>query len=356
MSVCPLPSRKHTAFGLRTLARGLHGNLGMRNRFLFLFTLGAALTALAPTSFAQLVDRVNRIDGFVLEAEEIAYFNEAQCSVPDGTTYQLRLSTEAGTAVSQVYLWAGKQNGQCNLEDNRTAITANCREIIGNPRTLEPDSLLSGLTLQELIDTEIVTCDSSGLEGTPYEIFAFRNADPGSTDVPETDYGISDITIDVTPPNELNVTNGDPLVGQSFVISWTRPTDQIEFYRFYCSDDDNPDTAMLMNITAGENATSQTVTAGHLGLEGCNATTTYLYVSAVDKAFQIASPGIGNEGPLSRSTQINVEATSGFCDDPNVDCSGCSVSPMMLANGQPGSGIWLLGLVFAVVFGWRIRR
>jgi hypothetical protein len=53
---------------------------------------------------------------------------------------------------------------------------------------------------------------------------------------------------------------------------------------------------------------------------------------------------------------VNVEATSGFCDDPDVDCSGCSVSPMMLANGQPGSGIWLLGLVCAVIFGWRLRR
>ncbi|MBW2686998.1 MAG: hypothetical protein JRE19_13945 [Deltaproteobacteria bacterium] len=169
----------------------------MRNRLLFLFALLGALNALVPTSFAQLADRVNQIDGFVLEAEEIAYFNEAQCSVSDSTTYQLRLSTEAGTAVSQVYLWAGKQNGECNLNANRTDITANCREITGNPRTLEPDSLLSGLTLQELIDTEIATCDSSGLEGTPYEVFAFRNTDPGSTDVPESDYGISHLTIDV---------------------------------------------------------------------------------------------------------------------------------------------------------------
>jgi hypothetical protein len=328
----------------------------MRNRFLFLFTLAAALTALAPTSFAQLADRVNQIDGFVLEAEEIAYFNEAQCGVSDSTTYQLRLSTEAGTAVSQVYLWAGTQNGECNLNANRTDITANCREITGNPRTLEPDSLLSGLTLQELIDTEIATCDSSGLEGTPYEVFAFRNTDPGSTDVPESDYGIAHLTIDVAPPNQLSVTNGNTLVGQNFTISWTRPTDQIEFYRFYCSDDDDPGTATLTSITAGENATSQTISAAQLGPEGCDATTTYLYVSAVDKAFQIASPGIGNEGPLSRSTQVNVEATSGFCDDPDVDCSGCSVSPMILANGQPGSGIWVLGLVFAVVCAWRFRR
>ena len=356
MSVCPLPSRKHTAFRLRTLARGLHGNLGMRNRFLFLFTLAATLTALAPTSFAQLSDRVNQIDGFVLEAEEIAYFNETQCGVPDSTTYQLRLSTEAGTSVSQVYLWVGKQNGECNLNDNRTDITANCREMAGNPRTLEPDSLLSGLTLQELIDTEVATCESSGLEGTPYEVFAFRNADPGSTNVPESEYGISHLTIDVTPPNQVNVTNGDTLVGQNFVISWTRPTDQIEFYRFYCSDDDDPDTAMLMSVTAGENATSQTISAAQLGVEGCDATTTYLYLSAVDKAFQIASQGIGNEGPLSRSTQVNVEATSGFCTEENGYCSGCSVSPMVLANGQPGSGIWLLGLVFAVVCGWRLRR
>ena len=39
----------------------------------------------------------------------------------------------------------------------------------------------------------------------------------------------------------------------------------------------------------------------------------------------------------------------GFCDDPEVDCSGCSVSPMMLANGQPSSGLWVFGLLFAIV-------
>jgi hypothetical protein len=333
----------------------------MRNRFLFLSTLAAALSALAPTSFAQLVDRVNQIDGFVLEAEEIAYFNATQCDVPEDTTYELRLSTDAGAAVSQVYLWAGKQNGECHLNSNRTDITANCREIVGNPRTVQPDSLIIDLTLQELIDTGVVACDTSGLEGTPYEIFAFRTSDPGSTDVPQSDYGISLVTIDVMPPNELNVTNGSPLIGQNFVIAWTRPTDQIEFYRFYCSDDDDPVTAMLLSITAGENATSQTITDAQLMLEGCNTVSTFLYVSAVDKAFQLASPGIGNEGPLSSSTEVSVMPTSGVCGDPAVnpgavECSGCSMSPMMLATGQPGPMVWLIGLVFAIAVGRRLRR
>lgn len=325
----------------------------MRNRFLFLSTLAAALTVLAPAALAQLVDRVNQIDGAVLEAEEIAYFNAEQCSVPAATTYEIRLATEAGTAVNRVYLWAGKQNGECNLNSNRTDITANCREIAGNPRTVDIDSLISGLTLQELIDTSVVGCDSSGLEGTPYEIFAFRDDDPGSTDVLPEDYGISDLTVDVTPPDELSVTNPDTLVGQSFVISWTRPTDQIEFYRFYRSDVDDPASATLLNVTAGENATSQTITAQGLGL--APGETTYLYVSAIDKAFQIASNGIGNEGPLSVSTQVNVVETSGFCDATG-SCTGCSVSPMTLLGGESSAFTWIVGLAFALVFGWRHRR
>jgi len=325
----------------------------MRNRFLFLSTLAAALTVLAPVAFAQLVDRVNQIDGAVLEAEEIAYFNTEQCSVPVATTFEIRLSTEAGTVVSRVYLWAGTQNGECNLNSNRTDITANCREIAGNPRTVDIDSLISGITLQELVDTGVTTCDSSGLEGTPYEVFAFRNDDPGSTDVPPTDYGISTITIDVTPPDELNINNPDTLVGQSFVISWTRPTDQIEFYRFYRSDGDDAATATLLNVTAGENATSQTLTAQGLGLGA--GETTYLYVSAVDKAFQIASNGIGNEGPLSVSTQVNAVETTGFCDATGT-CSGCSVSPMTLLGGDRSAFTWIVGLAFALVFGWRLRR
>jgi len=325
----------------------------MRNRFLFLSTLAAALTVLAPAAFAQLVDRVNQIDGAVLEAEEIAYFNAEQCSVPVATTYEIRLSTEAGTAVNQVYLWVGKQNGECNLNSNRTDITANCREMAGNPRTVNPDSLISGLTLQELIDTGVATCDSSGLEGTPYEVFAFRNDDPGSTDVLPTDYGIADLTVDVTPPDELNITNPDTLVGQSFVISWTRPTDQIEFYRFYRSDVDDPAAATLLNITAGENATSQTVTAQQLGLAAGD--TTYLYASAIDKAFQIDSSGIGNEGPLSVGTQVNAVETTGFCDATG-SCSGCSVSPMTLLGGESGAFTWIVGLAFGLMFVWRLRR
>jgi hypothetical protein len=325
----------------------------MRTRFLFLSTLAAASIGLTPASFAQLADRVNQIDGFVLEAEEIAYFNAMQCGVSADTTYQLRLSTEAGTSVTQVYLWAGKQNGECNLNSNRTDITANCREIAGNPRTVEPDSLISNLSLQDLIDTGVVTCDSSGLEGTPYEVFAFRDADPGSTDVAETDYGISTLTVDVTPPDELTVTNADTLMGQSFVISWTRPTDQIEFYRFYQSDTDDPAAATLLSITAGENATSQTISAQQLGLT--EGDTTYLYVSAVDKAFQIASGGIGNEGPLSTGTQANAVATSGVCDVTG-SCTGCSASPMALAGGKAGTTGWLLGLVFTIALVWRLRR
>lgn len=323
------------------------------------FLIGCAVVAVGgawvPTASAQLNDRFNRIDGFVLEAEETAYFNIEQCEDPAATTYELRLSTQAGTSVTQVYLWAGRENGECNLNSNRTDITPNCREIAGNPRTLEPDSLISGLTLQELIDTQVVTCDTSGLQGTPYEIFVFRDSDPGSTDVPETDYGIASFRVDVTPPAKLNITNDSVLVGQSFVLSWTRPTDLIELYRFYRSDDGDPaNAAVLDGVTADQNATSRTITAQQLGLG--DGETTYLHVAAVDQAFQIESGARGgNVGELSDGTQVNAVATSGFCDATG-ECTGCSVSPMDLTDPKTLPTAALFGLLLGTALGWRRRR
>ena len=80
----------------------------------------------------------------------------------------------------------------------------------------------------------------------------------------------------------------------------------------------------------------------------------YLFASAVDEA--AVTIGDGNAGPLSDSTLGIAAETIGFCDDPSVDCSGCSVSPLMLPHGQPSAGLWMIGLVFAIVAGWRLRR
>ena len=94
------------------------------------------------------------------------------------------------------------------------------------------------------------------------------------------------------------------------------------------------------------------MSANQLGLE--TGEEIYLFVTAVD--FAAVTVGNGNEGPLSESTLGIAAETQGFCDDPDVDCSGCSVSPLMLPNGQPSSGLWLVGLLFAIVAVWRLRR
>lgn len=320
-------------------------------------SLSLAILALSicATAQAQQNDRVNRIDGFVLEATEDAWFNEDQCADPSGTNYQLRISTQTGTSVTSVYLWAGRENGQCNLNDNRTDIQENCREIAGNPRTVEPDNLISNLTLQELVDTGVVDCDSSGLEGTPYEIFAFRNSDPGSTGVAESDYGIAPIIVDVTPPAALNINSDLTQVGSNFSIQWTRPTDNIWIYRFYENDVDDADTATLLeSITAGQNETSKTISAANLGI-GVGETK-YVYVAAQDRAF-IESSGAngGNLGPLSVGTQVNAVETAGVCSATG-DCGGCSVATMGGAARDFGSGILVVALVTIALAGWRRRR
>ena len=331
----------------------------MRNGILFLSTLIAALASLAPTSFAQLADRVNTIDGFELEAAEDAYFNAVQCETPADTGYEIVLSTVAGEPTGDVYLWAGKENGNCQTNENRLNTSENCREIEGNPRTIQPNSLITDLTLQELLNTGVVSCDSSGLSGTPYEVFAFRDADPGSDNIPETDYGISAIKVDVEPPAQLNMTNDDSLLGEQFVLTWSNVTDEIEFYRFYRNDTDDPATATLLeNITADQNASSKSISASELNL--ALGDTTYLFVAAVDKAFQTAATGsgtagaIGNEGPLSTGTQVSFVETAGFCDATGT-CSGCSASPMALMGGDANVLLGFLGLVLAVVFRRRLR-
>lgn len=352
MPLCPPPSRKHSAFPAARLAQGLHSNRAMRGASFFAAILIASLST---TARAQQADRINRIDGFVLEATEDAWFNAEQCADPSSTTYELRITTGAGVAVTQVYLWAGREQGNCQEFENRMTTSESCREMAGNPRTVEPDNLISGLTLQELLDTGVVTCDTSGLQGTPYEIFAFRNSDPGSTDVPGTDYGIAPIIVDVAPPAELSITNNLTQVGQSFGISWTRPTDNIWIYRFYESDVDDPETARLIqNITAGQNETSQTIRASDLGMEVGD--TKYIFVAAQDRAF-IESSGAngGNLGPLSVGTQVNAITTTGFCEATG-DCTGCSVSPLSLRDPATASTILWMGLALAVILARRRRR
>jgi len=167
-------------------------------------------------------------------------------------------------------------------------------------------------------------------------------------------YGVAEIWVDVTPPDELSLTSQPVQDGSQFTITWSSPADStdIQLYKLYRSDSGDPASAVDTGLTEQGTKTTFTVNASTLDLAIGESTS--LFVTAVDMA--AVTPGNGNEGPLSEATEVTAAQTLGFCDDPNVDCSGCSVSPMRLANGQPSSGLWVFGLLFAILCGWRLRR
>jgi len=328
----------------------------MRTRFLSLFTLLVAGALLAPSALAQeeQVDAITEINGESTANVVIKYFNAEDCADPASTLYDLTLIN--GNGVSQAYLWSGTEQAGCEQVSNRTDQTELCRELSGNPRTVGDNATMFDLTLQTLIDADIVDCENTALEGQTYWTYSFRNDNPGGNDVPVTGYGVAPFTVDVTPPQELSITSAPVQTGSSFTVSWDSPTDSqsIPQYRLYSATIDDPDAAFAAGpiATARLDATGITVSATSLTLSSEGEV--FLYASAVDQA--AVTDGEGNEGPLSVATQGIAAETGGFCDDPEVDCSGCSVSSLMLSNGQPSSGLWVIGLLFAIMLTWRFRR
>lgn len=328
----------------------------MRNEILFLSTLMAALAALAPLSLAQeQIDAVTQINGETLPSDSSkVYFNAENCADPATTTYELTLTN--ADSVTQAYLWAGTQQAGCELNAKRTDLQLLCREMPNStPSQVGDNATIVGLSLQDLVDTEVVDCSNTALAGQPYWIYAFRNDNPGGTDVMVDGYGIAEIYVDVTPPQPLSITTSLDQDGTQFVIEWSSPADsnEIQLYKLYRQDPDAP-APVDTELTEVGTKTSWTISAGALGLAIGESTS--LLVTAVDMA--AVTPGNGNEGDVSEATAtvVTFSETLGFCDDPDVDCSGCSVSPLALANGRQGSGIWVIGVLFAIVVGWRLRR
>jgi hypothetical protein len=314
----------------------------MRTRILFLATLSVAFAGLAAPGLAQdQADAITQINGESLTTDvATVYFNAENCADASNTVYDLTLVN-------------GIENAGCERETNRTDQTLRCRPLAGNPQVVGDNATISNLTLQQLVDTGVVDCENSALEGQPFTIYTFRNEDPGGNDVAPDGYGVAPFRVDVTPPMQLNITSAPEQEGSTFNIAWTTPTDSqsIAQYRLYAASVDDPEAATFANVTAGQNARSLSVSASQLGLQ--TGEQIYLFVSAVD--FAAVTVGNGNEGPLSEATLGIAAETTGFCDAPDVDCSGCAVSPLILANGQPSSGLWLIGLLFAIVVGWRLR-
>jgi hypothetical protein len=120
------------------------------------------------------------------------YFNAENCANAANTVYDVTLVN--GDGVTQIYMWAGVQNGECQLNDNRTDVQLLCRPMASsNPRAVGDNATVFDLTLQELVDTGIVDC--TALEGQHYEIYSFRDEDPGGRDVPTESYGVAQFKV-----------------------------------------------------------------------------------------------------------------------------------------------------------------
>jgi hypothetical protein len=325
----------------------------MRNRFLSFLAL-AALWSPAAGAFAQDVqmDAISRINDVNQETQ--VFFNKSHCDNLADTDYILTLVNFDG--VTEAYLWVGGAQDNCQLNTSRNVDPPSCIAMADSkPALVEDDGNILGLRLQELTDTGVVNCENTSITGEPYELYAFRTQPPGTTDVMTAGYGVAEFRVDVVPPSELVITNAPELEGSSFTISWNSPADSenVPQYRLYASDSENPDDVTGTPIaTTGQGSNSITVAAANLGLE--EGEQAFLFVSAVDNA--ATNVGDGNEGPLSEPTLVTAAPTYGFCDDPDVDCSGCSASPMMLASGRPASGLWTLVLLLGIVLVRRLRR
>jgi hypothetical protein len=212
------------------------------------------------------------------------------------------------------------------------------------------------MVLQDLLDplaggSPIATCDSSGISGTKYQIFVFREAP--SSDIGPERYGVAEFWIDVENPAPPNV-NTNQQEQSTFTVRWSTPDppDDIQAWELWYSTPSSPTPQKTSANTTAPDARELSITAEELGLrEGESAT---LYARNYDMAF-VSDPFGGNQSELSDGVPVVATSVVGYCD-ASGDCGGCSVSPMMLANGQPSSGMWLLGLVFAIVCGWRLRR
>jgi MYXO-CTERM domain-containing protein len=334
-------------------------------RIVFLGLLAATCIGLSSRAFAQGTDLIVTIDGQTfLSNAQVRYFNASNCEEPSTTTFQLLVAPGIGAPTSQVYLWVGAQNSECQLEANRTDITNRCKPVAdGAAQPVGTDNLVTGLTLFDLTGTGVVDCANRALQGQPYELYAFR-APPGSTDVPSEEYGVASFAVDVTPPNPPVVLNTVPVSGVSFVLTWEQPIDAIQGYLFYRSNDDDPETAtQIEGAASDQNAVSRSFTAAGAppgGLDLALGESTNLYVSAVDEASVV--PGEGNQSELSVGWQVTAaeiedppDAGTDAGTDPGGSGKGCAASPIAVSPDGPSAALFAFGVLGALAYKRRRR-
>ncbi len=274
---------------------------------------------------------------------------------PSEVSFEIRLDQTA--SVTDVYLWIGKAGAKCQILEERNETAQLCAELAGNPRRVGSNFTISGLVLQDLLDaqaggTPIATCESSGLTGTEYQIFVFRDAPAGLVD--PSRYGIAPFYIDVQAP-ESPAVNTSPQQQSDFEVSWSTPDppDLIGLWELWASDSDDPDSATSLSINStAPDESSLGVSASQLGLS--DGESAYLYVRAYDDAY-VSNRLDGNLGELSDGVMVTAVNVAGYCD-VSGDCDGCSVSPLSIISGSQSSAAWMLALLFATACVWRLRR
>jgi len=410
MSVCPRPSRKYSVFRPPPLARGLHGMGGMKKHLLIVlsvFAIAELGIGFAPTALAQpaadLISSIDEDSDFASDEQE-RIFNRSHCGFEDGGTggaggdggaggvggvggvggaggmggdggaggaggsmtallqkkepsevpFEVRL--DQSSAVTDVWLWVGTAGAQCEALTERNETTGNCGEVANNPQRVGTNFTLTGLVLQDLLDassgtTPIATCESSGLAGTEYQLFVFREAPSG--DVSPESYGIAPFFIDVENP-AAPLVNTSEQRQSTFNIGWSTPNppDDIQSWELWYSTPGNPTPVKSGRSSTLPDDRNLTIFPADMGLSVGDSAT--VYARAYDKAF-VSDPFGGNLSELSDGVPVTYLEVAGYCD-ASGNCGGCSVSPMALAGGLPGAFAWICGLVFAAIFAWRLRR
>jgi hypothetical protein len=273
---------------------------------------------------------------------------------PSEVTFEIRLA--ASSTASDVWLWVGKDGANCQDLTERDDTKGLCAEMARNPQRVALNETVTNLVLQDLLDpiaggSPIATCDSSGISGTKYQIFVFREAP--SSDIGPEKYGVAEFWIDVENPAPPSV-NTNEQQQSTFTVRWSTPDppDNIQAWELWYSTPSSSTPQKTNATTTAPDDKELSITAAELGLsEGESAT---LYAKNYDQAF-ISDPFGGNQSELSDGVPVVATQVVGYCD-VSGDCSGCSVSPMALNAGGPGSLVWVFGLVFAAVCAWRFRR
>ncbi|MGB8332600.1 MAG: hypothetical protein WCE62_20920, partial [Polyangiales bacterium] len=280
---------------------------------------------------------------------------------PDTTTFEIRLG-DSGVPQTNIYLWVGTGGAKCDQLAERNLTQGNCAELAGNPWSVGTNSLVGGgdppLTLQTLLDAQagtkpIVSCDSSGLKGTPYKLFAFRNTPP-SENVDVSGFGAAEFYIDVQAP-AAPLVDTSPQEASTFLITWANPNppDDIAAWRVWVSDIDDPSTAIARDDYLQLTAREVRLSASQVGLQS-PGDTAYVFMQAYDQAYVSDVLG-GNQSELSPGVEVTFVATAGFCDATG-SCSGCAAAPMAMAPDGPSSMAWVLGVLCALGYVRRRHR